>query len=309
MLVVHQPGLQSTLQGAPRSGYRHLGVPYAGPADALSMALANHLVGNAKDETCLEITYGGFEAEAAEDCVLAVTGACGALEISGAEAPLHETLRLRAGDTLCVTPPKTGMRAYLAAASGFKASALFGSTSTYLPAGFGGFEGRALRAGDVLSLNGEDEARQDLRTPIDLRPVFSDAFAVRACQSAETDLLASADQDRLFSESFTVGRQATRMGIILTGYSLRTNSDNQMKSAPVFPGTVQCPPSGDPVILLSDAQTTGGYPRVANIARCDRHMLGQIRPGSRVQFLRRTPDEATRDLQEKRALFDRWFNG
>ncbi len=309
MLLVHKPGLQSTLQGARRSGYRHLGVPYAGPADALSMALANYLVGNAKDETCLEITYGGFEAEATEDCVLAVTGACGALEISGAEAPLHETLRLRAGDTLLVTPPATGMRAYLAVASGFAASALFGSTSTYLPAGFGGYEGRALRAGDELRLNGPIGPRKDLVTPFDLRPVFSDAFAVRACRSAETDLMVPADQDRLFSESFVVGRQATRMGITLTGHPIHPKSDNQMKSAPVFPGTVQCPPSGDPVILLSDAQTTGGYPRVANIARCDRHMLGQIRPGNRVQFLRRTPEEAARDLQDKRALFDRWFNG
>lgn len=309
MLVVQKPGLQSTLQGAPRLGFRHLGVPYAGPADPLSMALANHLVGNAQDATCLEITYGGFEAEAIEDGVVAVTGATGALDIAGVDAPLHETLRLKAGETLRIAPPKTGMRAYLAVASGFAASALFGSTSTYLPAGFGGFEGRALRAGDVLSANRADAPKRDLATPLDLRPVFSDGFAVRACGSAEFDLLSPPDQDRLFSESFTLGRQATRMGISLTGHSLHPQTDNQMKSAPAFPGTVQCPPSGDPVILLSDAQTTGGYPRVASVARCDRHLLGQIRPGNRVQFLRRSPEEATRDFLEKQALLDRWFTG
>ena len=199
------------------------------------------------------------------------------------------------------------MRAYLAIASGFAASSLFGSTSTYLPAEFGGFEGRSLCAGDVSETIRSDAPMKDLQTPSELRPGFTDAFAVRACHSAEFDLLEPSDQHRLFSESFTIGRQATRMGITLMGQTLRTKSDNMMKSAPVFPGTIQCPPSGDPVILLSDAQTTGGYPRLASVARCDRHMLGQMRPGKRVQLLRRSPEEAVRDFEQKRALIDQWF--
>ncbi|MEM9055714.1 MAG: allophanate hydrolase subunit 2 family protein, partial [Pseudomonadota bacterium] len=216
MLTVTRPGLQSTLQGAPRVGYRHLGVPYAGPADWLSMSLANRLVGNSSYTTCIEVTYGGFEAELLEDCALAVTGACEALGVSGRSAPVHETLRLRAGETIRIAPPVNGMRAYLAIHSGFTAQSMFGSTSTYLPAGFGGLEGRVLRKGDVLTATRTTMPSHDLKTPDNLRPVYSGAFALRVCESAEFECLQPLDQRALFSESFKVGRQATRMGITLT---------------------------------------------------------------------------------------------
>ncbi|MEM7327602.1 MAG: biotin-dependent carboxyltransferase family protein [Pseudomonadota bacterium] len=308
MLIVRKPGLQSTLQGAPRIGYRHLGIPHAGPADELSMALANRLVENASRETCLEITYGGFEAELTADCALAVTGACEFLEVSGQAAPVHETLRLKVGDRLCIPSSAVGMRTYLAIHSGFAANLLFGSTSTYLPAGFGGFQGRALRAGDVLVANRESGANADHKTPLKLRPRYSHASALRTCISAEYDRLSSADQERLFSTKFTIGRQATRMGIPLMGNAMVPRSDDMMRSAPVFPGTIQCPSSGNPILLSNDAQTTGGYPRIANIARCDRHLIGQLRPGDTVQFLKRSVDDACVELEAKRTLFESWLN-
>ncbi|MEC7291533.1 MAG: biotin-dependent carboxyltransferase family protein [Pseudomonadota bacterium] len=307
MLRVIKPGLQSTLQGAPRLGFRYLGVPHAGPADPLSMALANRLVGNARDETCLEITYGGFEGQVDAACTIALTGACGAISVSGRTAGAHTSLHLREGDTIAIAPPEMGARAYLAIHSGFHAETAFASASTYLPAGFGGFKGRALRSGDVLRSNAGAQTRLTLSTPEHLRPVFSRAFAVRACPSAEAHLLSDADLDCLFCEGFTAGRQATRMGIALTGSSVSTRSDGQMKSAPVFPGTVQCPPSGTPVVLLCDAQTTGGYPRIANIARCDRHLLGQIRPGDQLQLLKRTPEAARKEYAEKQELVNAWL--
>ncbi|MEM7460772.1 MAG: biotin-dependent carboxyltransferase family protein [Pseudomonadota bacterium] len=307
MLRILKAGLQSTLQGAPRLGHRHLGIPYAGPADPLSMALANRLVGNPSDATCVEITFGGFEAEVEADYAVAVTGAAGRLSVSGREKSAHETWHLRTGDTIKMDPPQVGARTYLSIRSGFKARAQFGSTSTYLPASLGGYEGRALMPDDVLVPARESVMSESLKTPDALRPIFTHAFALRACVSAETDLLAPEARAALFSETFTAGRQATRMGLSLEGHILSVASDGKMKSAPVFPGIVQCPPSGTPIVLLCDAQTTGGYPRIASIAHCDRHLLGQVRPGDQITLLHRAPDAALIDFTEKQALLDRWL--
>lgn len=307
MLRILKAGLQSTLQGAPRVGHRHLGIPYAGPADPLSMALANRLVGNASETTCIEITFGGFEAEVETDCAIAVTGAAGQLSVSSEERTPHSTWHLRQGDKIKIEPPQVGARTYLAIHSGFKAQEQFGATSTYLPAAFGGHEGRALQAGDVLAVTDTAVMTETLQTPDALRPTFTHAFALRACVSAETNLLAPDARDALFHETFTVGRQATRMGLSLEGHPLSVSSDGKMKSAPVFPGTIQCPPSGTPIVLLCDAQTTGGYPRIASIARCDRHLLGQVRPGDQITLLHRTPDAALVDFRQKQALLDRWL--
>ncbi|MEM9054168.1 MAG: biotin-dependent carboxyltransferase family protein, partial [Pseudomonadota bacterium] len=274
MLRILQPGLQATLQGAPRLGLRHLGVPYAGPADPLSMALANRIVPNGPNETALEITFGGFAAEVEKECSIAITGAQTTVICSGEAMPMHQTLHLKAGDILEIAPAKQGMRIYLAVTGGFVADALFGSRSTYLPAGFGGYKGRALQVGDQLAFAGKAVCQETLETPEGLQPVFTNSWALRACRSAETDLLDPAVLDALFGAPFTAGRQGTRMGVSLEGAPLPLNGDALMKSAAVYPGTIQCPPSGIPVVLLCDAQTTGGYPRIAHIARCDRHLLG-----------------------------------
>ncbi|MEP1142266.1 MAG: biotin-dependent carboxyltransferase family protein [Henriciella sp.] len=308
MLRVAKPGLQTTLQGAQRLGHRSFGLPYAGPADAVSMSLANRLVANPPNATCLEITYGGFEAEIEHSCALAITGAVGAVQIGGARVAPHTTLHAKAGDLLTIAPPKLGSRAYLAIASGFQAKAQFGSTSTYLPASLGGLTGHAIGAGDRLAALEKCDARPKLETPTDLRPILSDAYALRACTSAETHLLSADALHTLFNARFIAGQQATRMGISLTGHPLDLRSDGMMKSAPVFPGMVQCPQSGVPIALSCDAQTTGGYPRIASIARCDRHLLGQIRPGNAVILLKRTPEDAVAEGLAKRALLSDWLD-
>ena len=307
MLRILKPGLQSTLQGAPRLGWRHQGVPHAGPADSVSLALANRLVDNEPDATGLEITFGGFECECLEDCTISIAGASDGILLSGQPAHAHATLQLTAGEVLTMSPFRSGARAYLAIHSGFQADRAFGSTSTYLPARFGGLNGRALVEGDELKPLGRAISDRILETPESVRPVFTHHFAMRACPAGETDLLDKASRDALFRDRFIVGRQGTRMGLTLTGQPLALNSDGMMKSAPVFPGTIQCPPSGLPVVLMCDAQTTGGYPRIASIARCDRHLLGQIRPGDSVILLERTPEAAAAEHAEKSALLLDWL--
>lgn len=307
MIRILKPGLQTSLQGKPRLGYRHFGIPQSGPADALSMALANRLVGNDLNATSLEITYGGFEALIDMPCTVAVTGAFETILVSGRPVSGHVTLQLNSGDILTIAPPIHGARAYLSVHSGFNARSDFGSTSTYLPAELGGYDGRTLKAQDVLSSNGNPCIQIERETPTHVKPKFMRGFVLRACLSAETHLLSGAAQDALFSDGFIAGRQLTRMGVELAGKTLDVESDGMMQSAPVFPGTIQCPPSGKPVLLLCDAQTTGGYPRIANIARCDRHLLGQIRPSAPVRLLKRTYEQAQQDYLDKQALLLSWL--
>ena len=304
-LVVLTSGIQTTLQGRPRRGYRHMGVPLSGPADPLSLALANRLVGNAPDSTGLEVTLGGFSGRFEAPVSVALTGAPGQIHVNGAPQPAHRTLHLSPGDTLILDPPAFGMRTYLAVSGGFAADEMLGSPSTYLPANLGGHHGRALRAGDGLDLLNPHRA-QDAETPADLRPSFSHGWALRACIGAEHSDLDAESASRLWSETFTATRQADRMGLRLGTTPLRLSSNGRMKSVPVFPGTVQCPEGGEPILLGVDAQTTGGYPRITEIARCDHHLIGQIRPGDQVRFLRRSPNSALDALRQKTALISSW---
>ena len=307
MLEILRPGIQTTLQAAPRLGYRHMGVPWAGPADAWSMAIANKLVGNAPDAASLEIAQGGFSARVAEDIWLALAGAPARADASGQAVSFHKTLYAPAGSVLTIDAANKGMRVYFAIAGGFDSDAFLGSTSTYLPAAFGGHKGRTLAAGDTLTFAPQPNELDILETPQELRPIVSNAYTLRTCPSVEIRLLSKTSAATLFDTEFVIGRQVTRMGVTLEGERLQLNSDGKMKSAAVFPGTIQCPENGTPIILLTDAQTTGGYPRIASIARCDQHMLGQLRPGDHVRLLKRTHEQAATDLKSKLALLRTWI--
>lgn len=297
--------LQTTLQGASRSGLRHMGVPSSGPADPLSMALANRLVSNPSEATAMEITFGGVSYEFTRRTVFALVG--GRVDLSGAGYVAHKTQIAEAGSVLTIGPLAHGARLYLAVAGGFAAETLLGSTSTYLPAEFGGHQGRALQRGDEVAILPAPDDLPCLATPENLQLPIGHSFALRAAASGEYDLLSAEAATRLFEQPFTAARQVTRMGIPLTGNPLDIVSDGKMKSAPVFPGTLQCPESGNPIILLSDAGTTGGYPRIAAVARCDLHLLGQIRPGDQVRFIRRSQSQAASDYSAKAALLKNWL--
>lgn len=308
-LHIQAPGLQTTLQSAPRIGYRHLGLPSAGPADPLSMALANRLVSNAYDAPALEITFGGAALTFSKPAGFAITGADADLTLDGAPVPLHTTLSASANQRLEISMATTGARLYLAVQGGFDAETVLGSSSTYLPARLGGHEGRSLASGDILPFPDSTALPDPLATPDTLRQTLTNSFALRLCPSAEFGQLAPTSAQTLFSETFTAAPQIDRMGITLKGHQLSIASDGNMPSAPVFPGTIQCPENGEPIILLSDAGTTGGYPRIATIARCDQHLLGQIRPNSHIRFIHRSHTQAASDYTAKSALLHTWLPG
>ena len=306
-ITILKQGLQTTVQGGSRSGMRHLGVPASGAADPLSLALANRLVANPSFTAALELTLSRVALRFDTDNWFAVTGAKTKAKLNGERIKLHRTLVAKAGDELEVGAARAGARNYLAVAGGFVVTETLGSVSTYLPAGLGGHQGRALEAGDVLETGVVSAVPPMIKTLKAFRPRAPESLALRACDGPDVDLLDKESRFDLFDTNFTVGARSDRMGIQLEGVRLRVTSEGRMASAPVFPGTIQCPEDGRPFLLSVDAQTTGGYSRVAQIARADRHLLGQLRPGMHLRLLWRDVDAAIEELAAKHDYWRPWL--
>lgn len=305
-ITVLKPGLQTTIQSRPRTGLLHMGIPASGAADPLSMALANKLVGNDWDAPALEATLLGPTLRFDAPCAFAIAGAQAAVTLDGRSVTSHETVFANAGDELATGSTEKGARLYIAIAGGLVADEVLGSPSTCLLAALGGMQGRALEAGDELRSRSAS-VPEKLRTPDEFRPPVLSGWALRACASAETHQLGSNSRAQLFDTNWTVSRRADRMGLQLDGPTLDVTSDGRMASAPVFPGTVQCPESGSPYLLSVDAGTVGGYPRIAQVARADRHLLGQLRPGDHVRLLWREAQSAIEDLRAKTEYWRQWL--
>jgi biotin-dependent carboxylase-like uncharacterized protein len=307
---VINPGLQTTVQGRPRIGLRHKGVPSGGAADALSLALANRLLDNPLDAPALEVTLSSARFVFEADTDIAITGGTAKIFRNGHDFSAHRTYHMRTGDSLDISSLTKGCRVYLAVRNGTKSSMWLDSPSTYLPAALGGHEGRVLRQDDLILLDippHSDTQTPVQSTPTHLRPHIGQSWMLRATLGPDTQLLSRLSQATLFEKPFTVSHRASRMGAELEGQVLKLNSDGRLPSAAVFPGTLQCPPSGKPFLLMADAGTTGGYPRIAQIIRADRHMLGQVRPGDRIQLRRTSAQEAAIILANKTKLLRTWL--
>jgi biotin-dependent carboxylase-like uncharacterized protein len=306
-IIVRRAGLQTTIQARPRVGQRHLGVPLCGPADPLSMALANRLVGNELLQPAMEVTLSGCDIEFAAESSFAITGAPCAVQLNGKLINMHQSYRATQGDELSIGAAKKAVRSYIAFGGGLVGEEFLASSSTYMPAAFGGYEGRALRDKDqVLLLHAKHEFL-DATTPPEFRPQFSNAWAVRACAQRNFVDLNESDQVALFNTNFSVSARGDRMGIQLLGQSFDLPTAGYLDSDPIFPGTIQCPSDGVPYLLSVDAQTTGGYAQLAQVGRVDRHLIGQLRAGDHLRLLVRTPEEAEEDLHEKHDYWRRWM--
>lgn len=297
-------GPQATLQGNQRAGYRYSGIPSSGPADPVSHAIANHLVGNHASTTGIEITYGPFSVEFQASAAIALTGAVAPTSLNGRVVSFHETLFVKQGDFLEVGRPDHGLRTYLAISGGVVGDEFLGSESTYIPAGLGGFDGRALRSGDVVETSPRTKPRRET-TPETLQFPLGNSFALRASEGPDY----TGDCTHLWTEQYKATRRASRIGIELDGAFPKIDSIENLPSAGIFPGALQLPPQGRGFLLLPDCQTTGGYPHILQVNRSDRHLLGQIRPGDSILFLHRTREQAADDLIKKQKLIASWIGG
>ncbi len=320
MIEVLQAGLLTTIQDQGRPGFRHFGVPTGGAADADSHAIANALVGNGRDAAALEITLAGPTLRFAQECVLAI---CGGIEAScaGTPVPAWRPLRVSAGTEINCGRIRAGARAYVAVAGGIDVPERMASRSTDLRGGFGGFDGRALRAGDRLDVRSitAADAGMGLGLMLQRRLARSRAAWVAASwwvsppDDTEGDfgflhVLDATHSRRLDRASirrathglWLVSAASDRMGVRFDGVDLAFDRPPEMVSAGTAPGTVQLPPDGHPIVLGVDAQTTGGYPRIAHVIAADLPRLMQLRPGDRVQVVRVSREAATLAWKHRR---------
>jgi antagonist of KipI len=310
MIKVRNPGLLTTVQDLGRWGYQKHGIVACGAMDNVAHRVANALVGNSPNAATLELTLAGPTLEFLDDALIAICGADFTPSIFGIPVHSWRAVYVQRGSVLSLGGAGHGSRAYLAIGGGIEVPEVLGSRSTYLRAGIGGLEGRALQGGDVLNIGEPSDvtARAMDEGLAQLGPVpfalsdlgvdpgrlgYNDLDSpVRALHGPHHGLFGEHDRKAFFSEPFVVSEHSDRMGYRLIGERLQSASGESIISTAVVNGSVQVPPGGEPIVLMVDRQTTGGYPIIAQVVSCDLPRIAQLKPGSGLNFVAVTVDEA-----------------
>lgn len=298
IIEILAPGMLTSVQDAGRRGARAYGVRVGGAADTFSSRVANLLVRNPPDAAVLEITLGGPTLRLHRAATIALCGATIDAEADGVALPGWRPIALPAGSTLTLGACRRGSRAYVALDGGMDVPLVLGSRSTDLRGSFGGHEGRPLRTGDTLPLGAPRASVATTAAPriaswwIDAGSDldFANSIAVRALPGSD----AVEPADALCTQEYAIDAASDRQGLRLRGAGLRLADRRERISEPVVPGTVQLPPDGQPIVLLADAQTVGGYPRIGHVIAADLPLLAQRRAGQHLHFIPVDHREAAR---------------
>ncbi|WP_181305103.1 biotin-dependent carboxyltransferase family protein [Rufibacter sp. XAAS-G3-1] len=299
-LKVEKAGLLTTVQDLGRYGFQKQGMVVSGAMDAYAFRLANLLVGNAATEAALEITLVGPSLLFQEDCLMALAGANLSPKLNGKSVPIHRPIFIRKGTLLEFGTPAQGCRAYLAVAGGFDVPLVMGSAATYIRAAVGGWQGRALQKGAELPFKGMPLAqlqswqqKSPAQEPFlvskwgissELLPAYAENPTVRVVPGPEYSLFSENVQETFWQSEFKVTNASDRMGYRVEGPALPLNKPEELLSSAVTFGTVQVPSHGNPIILMAEHQTTGGYPRLGQVIFADLPVLAQVRPGGSIRF-------------------------
>ncbi len=321
-LRVSKPGLLTTVQDLGRHGLQHLGIVPCGAMDPVAHRIANALVGNPATAATLECTVLGPELIFLRDSLIALYGAAFEARIGREPFPVNRPVMVRSGTVLSTGNAVRGARAYLAIAGGLDVPEILGSRSTYLPANFGGYCGRTLKAGDVLAAGQDLKALSEQRfsrvtlklalakpqfqsvrwSAPELTLPFGGIVAARVLEGRHWAQFDVASREAFLRETWRVSPDSNRMGYRLSGPRLTRAKSVEILSEPTCLGTVQVPNDGTPIALMADHQTTGGYPKIAEIAGADIPGLAQLAPGGSVRFVKCTLEEAQaarREAQER----------
>lgn len=292
MIEVLQAGPLCSVQDLGRAGYRHQGVSRAGALDNLSLILANRLTGNADTAAGLEMLLGGCRFRFQQDTWFALTGCECFSTLDEQPVLLGWRTFAKAGQVLTIGTPRNGLCAYLAVAGGIDVPHLMGSRSTDLQAQFGGISGRKMQAGDLLPVA---ESVTEFTTRGILLPDLNNQ--IKVLPGPEFHQFSKASQQVFFHHGWMVTTDSNRMGFRLSGEILQRTEEGDLLSHGVFPGVIQVPPNGQPIILAAEAQATGGYPRIGVVIDCDLWKLGQLRPGMPVHFVAVDQEQARKAQQ------------
>jgi biotin-dependent carboxylase-like uncharacterized protein len=283
MIRVVDPGPQTTVQDAGRRGQLRYGIPPSGPVDGRSFTLANRLVGNPDGAAALEFTLIGPRLRAEAPCVIAVTGADAPVTVNDVPAAAWTTLALATGDAVRIGPARAGVRGYVAVAGGIEVPPVLGSRSTYLRGRLGGLEGRALRRDDVLRLGAAAPVRRRA-VPSSAIPDWRQEPVLRVVLGPQADRFTDEGVAAFLGGAYEVLPQSDRMGARLHGPRIAHSRGHDIISDGIALGAVQVPGDGQPIVLLVDRQSTGGYTKIATVCSFDIPRVGQAKPGQRVRF-------------------------
>ncbi|WP_227317910.1 5-oxoprolinase subunit PxpC [Cedecea davisae] len=295
MLNILRAGMQTSVQDAGREGFLQLGVSRCGALDAPAASVANLLVGNEPGAPLLEITLGQCVVEFEKSGWFALTGAGCHAELDGKAVWTGWRLPVKAGQRLTLKTPSHGMRSYLAVAGGLDVPQVMGSASTDLKAGIGGYHGRLLRDGDRIPLKAAP--RKFLHSRGVKQLLWGNR--IRALPGPEYQEFSKTAQESFWRLPWQISPQSNRMGYRLQGAELERGIEREMLSHGLLPGVIQVPHNGQPIVLMNDAQTTGGYPRIACVIEADLYHLAQVRLGEPIHFVQCSLEVALKARREQ----------
>lgn len=309
--VTENPGVLTTIQDEGRYGYEQFGMSPAGPMDLRAFRTANILVGNPSGESALEATVLGPSLRFGRDNVIALTGADMGPTLNGQPCPMYQAVAVRAGDLLKLGAAKTGCRAYIAFAGGLDVPQVMGSRATALQNKVGGWQGRKLAKGDQIGFRAPNPGLALPRTAPVPAPAGREA-TIRVILGPQDDAFTEEGVNTFLNQPYTVSKDFDRMGCRLEGPVIRHKTDGNIISDGMVTGAIQVPTSGQPIIMLAERQTVGGYTKIATVISADLPLVGQRKTGDVIRFQAVTVEEAhrlwreeNRELEELSARLDR----
>lgn len=309
-LKIKQPGVHATIQDVGRTGAQKYGVVVGGVMDELSLRIGNILVQNNQNEAAIEVMFFGTSITFTENHVIAITGGDLQPMMNGVLVPMWRPIYIKKSSTITFKGTAKGCFAYISIAGGFEVPYKMNSKSTFTKAGIGGYKGRALDKNDVLEIGSPNKISKAIMKTLNKSPAHpkwyvnyatfygqSDEQIIRVLKGSEYNLFSKESQKNFATEEYTLTTQADRMGYKFDGQTLKQSNPTDLLSEGVTYGTVQVPANGKPIILMADRQTTGGYPKIAQVITADLPKLAQVQPHSKVKF------KIVSMLEAEKALF------
>ncbi len=300
---VVKPGILALLQDKGRFGQSHIGLTTGGPLDPVAFAWANRLLSNSENQnTCIEITMGGLSLTAQVDTYIALCGAPMPLEINDKKKDLWRVHPVKTGDKIDIGFTSRGLRAYLAVKQGFNIQSQFGSTATVVRESIGGLVGSALQAGDTLPCVGIEKYNLHCLAANHI-PAYNRHVLLRTIPCYQHKHFSRQQKQRFFNSYYRVNENIDRMGYRFDGNKIET-SLNGILSEGISLGAIQIPADGQPIVLLQDRQTIGGYPKIGTVVTADLAKLSQLSPGCTVNFRPVSVETAQRINHEEKVIFE-----